>query len=530
MKLYLKTLLCATLGAVALLAVSCYDDEGNYHYKTLDEITIDTAGLGIQSSYAINTLDTIWAEPIVLFNGDTVNGHEDIYPLEFLWTIYAASTGTGVDYTVDTLGSHIPLVAPISKASGTYTIRLTVTNTKDGIETYLTLGCTTTDNIGDGWMVLYESKTNPGCSDVALIVNDLVKNYYYSADKVQADLYSIANGEPLDGNPVAICHSCAVGLANSDGAYPEVIIQTDKDMVGVGSASFIKQLSFEDFFYSPPATCAPEAFVPQPLRFETVINDNKVYHANFSSSSYRDQYYGVAYSGEYGKLAPWSATFIAYNYDAVVYDTEAQKFINVPYSNVTFGGWAEQDMDIAAFDVNDVGMEMIASDYGYNGYEYSLMHGGSSYMLLVSDFYNSDITTEYVGIAKYDITNSPEIADMVSMSCGRQGELLFYASKDNVYCLKYIDSDIADLLYSAPAGEEITCIRVHKYFYPSITEVGFMPGYCKILHVATYNESTGEGKLYMLPIDSSNGEITDEIREYSGFGKILDMGWKVALS
>ncbi len=529
MKLYLKTLLCATLGAVALLAVSCYDDEGNYHYKSLDEITIDTAGLGIQSSYAINSLDTIWAEPIVLFNGDTVNGHEDIYPLEFLWTIYAATTGANVDYTVDTLGTHIPLAAPISKGSGAYTIRLTVTNTTNGIETYLTLNCTATDNIGDGWMVLYESKTDPGCSDVALIVNNLVKNYYYSADKVQYDLYSIANGKPLDGNPVAICHSMATF---TDGDNEDVLIMTDKDYVGVASHSFVKTLDFGDFFYVEPDVKAPEAFTANPMRMETVMNDNKVYHANFnvSGASRSSQFYGVPFTGSYGTLFPWNATYVAYNYEAVAYDNEAQKFINVPYDDVVFGGWEEQDMDIAAFDVNDVGMEMLASDYGFNQYEYSIMHGGSSYMLLVSDFYNTDITTQYVGLAKYDITNSPEIADMVSMSTGTHGELLFYASKNNVYCLKYIDSGIADLLFTPPAGEEITCIRDHKYFYLTFTEQGMMPNVNKILHVATYNESTGEGKLYMLPIDSSNGEITDDIREYGGFGKIKDMGWKVILS
>ena len=35
------------------MASACYEDKGNYDYRDLDEIIIDTAGAGIRTDYSV---------------------------------------------------------------------------------------------------------------------------------------------------------------------------------------------------------------------------------------------------------------------------------------------------------------------------------------------------------------------------------------------------------------------------------------------------------------------------------------------
>ena len=73
---------------------ACYDDEGNYDYHELDEVVIDTVGANIQPQYAIMRFDTLRLQPNIFFNGKRVANDADA-PLDYLWTIYSATTGAG---------------------------------------------------------------------------------------------------------------------------------------------------------------------------------------------------------------------------------------------------------------------------------------------------------------------------------------------------------------------------------------------------------------------------------------------------
>lgn len=137
-KLFFKILFVNLIGLILL--ASCYDDKGNYNYTNIDKVSVDTVGLGIQSSYVVSRYDTLKMAPNITFNDVKVTDNSDV-PLEYVWTIYVASTGSNLDYTVDTIGVSRNLKAPITRTAGAYYVQLTVRNKKNDIRSYFKVNC-----------------------------------------------------------------------------------------------------------------------------------------------------------------------------------------------------------------------------------------------------------------------------------------------------------------------------------------------------------------------------------------------------
>lgn len=515
-----KTICLALLGLLSFVA--CYDDKGNYNYIELDEVTIDTTGCNIQEAYSIDRYDTLYIAPNILYNGQNANDNGNA-PLDYTWTIYSNMTGVGVDYSVDTLSTSRVLNEPITRSAQSYTVQLTVRNRETGVERYFQVACQVEESITAGWMILYERSDQPGTSDVGLVVNPLVKKNIIK-NKEFWNLYSASNGgKPLDGKPVRIQHTVAA-LPND-----MVIIATENDLVGANNGSFDNNYQFNDFFYDAPANKRITFYGPGGVGMlgETVINDNKIYYTSFSGR--RNKCLGVAKSGDYQQLAPWASEVRSYMFDAVVYDQTAQRFLYVPRNNVNIMNFVAQDTNTAAFDVNNTGMELLMGDWGRQYYDYLLMKKGNDFYLAIANFITASVTNTNVGIGLYNITNSPNIANTTSMASSYLGEFVLYGAGNSVYNLKYNQSTTAETLWTATdSNEEVTCVRLQKYYYQALF-LRMLPNANAVLHVATYNKSTGEGKLYQFTINPASGAILDTPRIYNVPGKVKDMGWKYIL-
>ena len=118
--LAIVTILPALTGGVGggALLCSCYDDQGNYDYHELDAVAIDTTDAGIQQEYALMRFDTLVLEPKVRFRGEEVKADEA--PLDYTWTIFSATSGSGANATIDTIGTERRLNAVINRTGGNY--------------------------------------------------------------------------------------------------------------------------------------------------------------------------------------------------------------------------------------------------------------------------------------------------------------------------------------------------------------------------------------------------------------------------
>lgn len=518
MKIYhhhVKTLASALCGVILLAA--CHEDKGNYTYAAIDEITIDTTGTGIFPDYSLYRYDTLRIAPIVYLNGQQVEAND---PLDYHWSIYKATTG-GTAYPLDTLGTGIALDTIIPQPAGIWIVLFTVTQRETGVKAFMKTTLQIDEALSDGWMVLYEKE---GETDAGLIVNDRVKKNV-TRERLFVDIYSASNGQRLSGKPVSIIHSIA---PLSSG---EVLLASERDLVAVDKNTFELYSPAEKLFWNAPATRAFSYLGGNFTRREVVLNDNKIHYANYmTSGTYRMNAFGMACSGDYGQLADWMSSYYSASFEAIAYDQTNQRFLCVQANDVVVDTLSSSDK--TAFDVNNVQMEMLFSDFGRLNYEYSLMRDGSTHALLVSNFATTNRLSDKIAIAKYDMTHCPGLADVTSIAAGGLGEIFYYASGPDVYLFKYniVGSDQIKSVWTAPAGESVTCIRLQKFYYPQFSLAGILINNYGVIYIATWNETTRTGTVYQITVDPSNGTLDEASQaSYTGFGKVKDMSWKWTL-
>lgn len=198
------------LGVIATL-FSCFKDLGNYDYRKLDEVVIDTANMQMLSHYSVSRYEKITLEPAVFFNGTRVTETSNV-PLDYYWTIGIAGTGGGIVYRLDTLAKTIKLNASIVQPAGSWTLMLIAKHRETKVETYMKFTVNIEESITDGWMILYERNGN---TDIGLIANNRIKKGYAAGtEKLFLDAYLSSNGERLSGKPISFKHSMGgIGLA-----------------------------------------------------------------------------------------------------------------------------------------------------------------------------------------------------------------------------------------------------------------------------------------------------------------------------
>lgn len=531
--------------AFALAAVAaCYEDKGNYDYHDLEVVAIDTTDVGMQSEYSIMRFDELALNPKIYFEGKLVTDDSQA-PLDYLWTIFSANVGVGASTVIDTLSTERVLNAVISRTGGNYYVQLTVTNRNDGIRQFFRIPVAVSEVFDGGWMVFYERADQPGYSDLALIYNPWTKlNANYN--RSYTNLYETTNGELLQGHPVR-CFDIAVSLASGNNY---VGLCTDYTLVGVSENGVEKALEFNDFFYEAPDRMAPIWYgqhgsgVMSGQSSEVLINDNKIYTNtySFSATEGRATRFGVPkFADGIGELAAWNAEVPAtLYYGIVVYDQTNHCFRYAAYNAAQLDTFGEQDLSVAAFDVNNTGMTLLLADWGkgtsqaagLRPYEYIIMAKGQERYLAVANFSSSTPQDNNIGIGLYPLDSfCPDIDKAVSVSASHVGSFIYYSAGNKLYNFAYDSQLPATVAWEAPSDkEEVTCVRIMKYYHGTIYGFGMVPRSDNLVHIATWNEETQQGHLYQYLINPASGILDmTNCYDYDIPGKVKDMAWKFSM-
>ena len=540
----LRNIAIPTLFASVLALTSCYEDKGNYDYIELEQVSIDTTAVGMQSEYAIMRFDTLELSPRVFFQGQEVTDANQA-PLDYLWTIFSATTGAGSSTVIDTLGYERCLKAPITRTGGNYLVQLVVTNRNDGVRQFFRIPVAVSEVFDGGWMVFYERADQPGYSDVALIYNPWTKlNVNYNRHYL--NLYETTNGELLQGHPIR-CFDIAVSLASGNNY---VGLCTDYTLVGVSENGIEKALEFNDFFHQAPATMKPTWYgqhgsgVMSGQSSEVLINDNRIYTNtySFSATEGRNTRFGVPKFDEgIGELAAWNAEVPqTLYYGIVVYDQTNHCFRYAAYNSAQLEHFEQQDPTSAAFDINNTGMTLIMADWGkgtsqgvgLRPYDYIIMEKDGQRYLAVTNFSSSTPADDNIGIGLYPMKDlCPDINDAVTMASSHVGNFIYYGAGKKLYNFAYDSTLPASEAWTAPSDDEqITCVRIMKYYHGTIYGYGMVPRSDNLVHIATWNEKTQRGHLYQYLINPASG-ILDTTRSYDYDipGKVKDMAWKFSM-
>lgn len=540
----MKQLRLLLMIAVMALAAACYDDKGNYDYHELDNVVIDTIGTGMQPEYSIMRFDELTLQPKIYFNGNLVTDDAQA-PLDYQWTIFSATSGAGASTVIDTLSHDRVLRSIISRTGGSYYVQLVVTNRIDGIRQFFRIPVAVSEVFDGGWMVFYERADQPGYSDLALIFNPWTKlnanyNRYYT------NLYETTNGHLLQGRPVR-CLDIAVSLASGNNY---VGLCTDYTLVGVSENGIEQALTFDEFFHEVPGRMTPTWYgqhgsgVMSGQSSEVLINDNRIYTNtySFSATEGRTTRFGVPkFDDGIGELAAWNAEVPnTLNYGIVVYDQTHQQFRYAAYNSAQLEMFAPQNLSLAAFDVNNTGMQLLAADWGrgtsqgvgLRPYDYLLMSKGQERYLAVANFSSSFPTDVNIGIALYPLDGlCPDIEQATTLAASHVGSFIYYGAGPRLYNFAYDSRQPATVAWTAPSADEtVSCVRIMKYYHGTVYGYGLVPHADNLVHIATWNEKTGEGHLYQYLINPASGILdTTQSYDYPIPGKVKDMAWKFTM-
>jgi len=552
MKTFHKILSIVLLISISLLFTQCFPDKGNYDYIELDRVTIDIAGTGVGEDLAITIErgNTLQITPRVLLNGVEVDENNPL--LSFRWIAFGEGVINTPENWRDTLGESIALDAIIGLPMGASVLMFVVTHNETGLQEYIRFRLTIEGGIPSGWMILYERDGN---TDVGVIANDWITRGI-TEERVLLDIFSFANGELLSGRPIGIIHSQS-GLAPH-----HVLIASENDMVAVNNMTFETWFTFEELTWGNAPVKRLNALNAGPSMRDVAIINNRVHTCNLQMMGAMTRNvsgFGLPRLPDpdlvgltHGKLALIQNFSTAL--EAVVYDQTYQRFLGLPMGAMHLRPFLAQDQE-NYFDVNDVGMELLMSDFGHgrgapvagahpSTYTYSIMRDGGNHWLLIANFHAVAASDPHpqlnIGVSvddprrinrnisrgKHNMSSAPGIANVSSMAVPQNGIFIYYSSENTLHIFRYLDGS-TEVAWTAPPGEVITTIRLQT-FYNNARRTNATLGMLnlfELIHIGTWNENTQTGSVHQFRVDQVSGSILGEGRTYTGFGRIADMGW-----
>jgi hypothetical protein len=490
------------LGILSFTA--CHEDKGNYDYRELIDFYVDQQD--IPANITITQFHTLNLSSRLVYGG---NKEE----LEYKWIIVSTSNMETVDVR-DTLATTEDLSAPVSVAPGSYLLFFTATDRESKRSTLQQYNLKVEGSIGAGLLVLHEKNGVVDC--------DLIKSKALSTslarDTVLRALYSQANpGYPLAGKPLQMAVLSLAPFASY------VYLWTDADGVRLSSVDMSITHHFADLFFAAPETVKPQGYnLTGGGIVEILINDGKYYFLsvlNLTSGSEKDLLFastpGDYHAAPYAVQASVSTTPMFYDQTTMrfyAYSTEV-----IPVTSTVPGN---------AFDFGNVGKKMVYMEAGFGTGRYlavfkNPVEDEKRYLYVMN--LNTAAASPFAATAAYDISAWTDIANAGRFTFGTRGPVGFYATDSHVYRYTYDPNDfsVQPIVQEAwpyiPTGETIAALQLTKYGSSQD----------KYLLIATYNETSREGKIYMIEVDVTNGTCaTTPTSTYTGFGKVAGMTFK----
>ena len=501
------------IGSCLIAFTSCYKDQGNYDYALLTDFHVDTAS--INRVLVISQFSSPSIDPHLIFAGDKNK-------LAYVWRVYGRNTGVSLESIPDTLCRTEHFSGTFTPPPGNYWLEFSACEPETGRTIFSQYRLTIESANGMGLIVLYERNGSMDC--------DLIKTRAmvgsYSEDAVLRNILSQANPNRIPpGKPVGI------GMYSYSTAKYLTLL-TDEDAVRLSPLDMAITNPFDELFYDAPSVARPHSYYVLVSGLMEVMINNGRFYVSTPYATPDDPRLAGAIIGDYYATPYVCRSAIGF----FCYDQKNLRFL--------YTGNAGPEMEVLAapvglFDFNNIGKEMIymapgfgdrinPSGSGVIAYAFfkDLVDNGKRYV------YVMDITQNNQNLAAtkalLDISACPEITEANLFTLGTRGPILFYAANNNIYQIQYELSlnsviDTRVVWPNIPSGEKITCLELSDHAGINLAESALN----KYLFVATYNESTGEGKVYILVVNVTTGTCEPEpYAVYSQFGRVKDIMFK----
>lgn len=504
--------------ALMLVLSGCCDDKGNYAYSAINEITIDTVGK--QTQFEVYQFDVLDVPVDIQFALETVPDED----MEYRWTIFNNAV-VGV-VTAEVIGTERNLHAIIRQPSSAtnYSLVLDAKNKKSGVATQMTYTVHITSRVVSGLVVLH---TDGNESDIDYIATSRAVPGINASRHVR-NVYFAANNSKILGTPTFV-GSMRVNWKTLNSVY----IGTREELYKVSGKDFELENLSADMFLFAPETIDFQSFasLSRTSNGQFLINNGQFHNISgqydfeimFSHALETNEALGAI------NLAPFiyiPATFSSTTkFEAVCYDRLGKRFVMRPQNGAPtakISPFTAQSSTI--FDVNNIGMDILWFERGYQDYGYAVFQDDAgAKWLYIADF--NKAMDNSMAMAKHDMTALPGITDARFYSTGSRGPVFLYATEKDIYTFDYSGSGTAVKINDPfGANEVITAMKVYKP-YATTNRLGEADG--TLLYVATWDGT--EGRLYEFSLNEANGWLRNKtpLEVFDGMGRIVDFCFKV---
>lgn len=526
---------------------SCYEDEGIYTYKELNEISVDTALTG--TSFAIDRYDTLRINPTLRFTqGEIADEH-----LSFKWELYV-DDWTTADAKAMVISTEKNLCEQISRAESInlYALVFTVTNQLDGCSYRTKYTLSVQPSVLSGLLVLQD---DGGKCRLDYLASPKAEPSFAYTHHIE-DVYGSANdGEHLEGTPRGVSFSL-VTKSSYEPQIKRIYLWTDQHVVQLDAADFSRQYSDHNLFMVQPEKLdimniqRSSAYDYSTL----MINGGQLQALNQQASLS----YGYQFSRPLSpdKSVPGEVSLSKYIYQpddfgyttgfaAILYDVRGKRFVKMDYSQssneVSLKAFEQQnETALQLFDVNSIGKDMIWFGKGSSGQGFAIFTDGTMRQIyrcrfnIASTITNSSGETEInpqvynVAMGVYDLSAAEGGDEALYFDAGRYANNLLYATHRNLYVYDFASRKGVRINGEFPEDEEITAMKIYNVEF-STSNINDVSG--TLLYVATWNGT--EGKVYEFALNRTTGRLNNRAAEsgnlkepynvFTGFGRVVDM-------
>jgi len=493
--------------AFALFALSsCYKDLSTEASSNISDIVIESESDIINVSYG----HEITLRPTVSREGCTEDDFEYLWEMDLVCGSKSSRLVLGEELALSYKVGNSPSERP-------YYLTLKVTDKTTGLSKYKEWSVYVSSSLGEGIIVAY---TNDGgkTSDIDLIASKNV-TYGYGSDTplITRNLYSFANGKPLEGRIQAL-----VNQVVTDGAVfntSRIGIGTEKDIIVLGSIDYKETKRNLPLFNSSQVSefatsklfnfggYDSAALVGDVLYTITCNFDNAFTKVPANFPIYPES---IAYAKpDQGKI--------------LIFDSVGAKFHYIlPYSATGITAISNPGLPFSP-----VGAKALAGGSLKDSVLGSVIQTSDGSLYLVTfDLMMTNPTAQ-----TFPITGAKDIDKAVSFAFCDNANIFYYATSDKIYynILRSGEGIITNVINNwAPesSDEKITSISHYTQNWwgtcQNFVPYEFtLPTHRAQIIITTYNDKTGEGKVYLKPFNVSTGKFTAKDNGvFGGFGEI----------
>lgn len=489
------------LSAVAL--AGCYKDKGNYDYQPVNRIVIEQGKAPEMLSVVFN--DSLKISPVI----DQSMPASDA-DLAYEWTVFDNSPASSYVVPQDTVSRlrnlAIKVSSPVFTLGQNYRLGYKVTDKRTGLAGYHFYNITIVNKYARGWMFL-EQKGAGG--DFSMILPD---------GSVEHNIYSTINANYPIGQVVKLEVTPFQVTDDLSPSSRKIYLLTENDGMELDYQTLQRKFDYGYLFFLKPDVLQPKVHTwmststsaTLSASMGVAINNGKV-HANLVGGFPGSKKWGGVLMGPEGNPNYSVAPFVVggTSYTAIVHDNTSKRFLSVATTGLkTFPTQASTE-----FDMNNTGLDLVFMDSANVSRYYNAVMkdaGGVPYLLQ----FKAIVTTgesPVLTLGKIQM-DAPGILQMTAAAGSTITPHLYYSTGNKILRFESTSNTTAEQ-YAFPAAEQVVRMKFKRE-----------PGGVSQLAVATWNGT--EGRVYFFNA-STTGDLSLTATTYRGFGRIVDMGYKV---